>query len=73
MDDVNLKDIGFKVLWTAISAALGVLLVVATDLDAWYAPAVIAAINAALAWVRQKVGATPPEAPPVGPLATTQE
>lgn len=69
MSTINWKDLLYKTFWTALSAALGVAATVVADLEAAYAPVLIAAVNAALAWVRQQLGATPPDAPPVGPLA----
>lgn len=67
MSKVNWKDLAFKAFWTAASAALGVVAAWVADLDAAYVPVLAAAVNYALAWVRQQLGATPPDAPPVNP------
>jgi hypothetical protein len=60
---VNYKDIFVKVFWTAVAAALTAVAIAVPDIPVWWAPLIIAPINAGLAWVRQRVGATPPEAP----------
>ena len=64
---VNVRDIGFKVLWTAIAAGLGVAATAAADLPAEVAPVAIAGINALLAYARQMLGETPPDLPPPAP------
>ena len=61
---INWQDIGYKTLWTALAAGLGVLGTYALDLPPAFAPVAIAVINAATAWVRQRLGTTPPVAPP---------
>lgn len=63
---MNYKDIGYKALWTGISAVLGYLLVVATPVTAAWGPVAVVLINTALAFVRQQLGATPPDAPTNG-------
>jgi hypothetical protein len=64
MGNTNVRDIGFKMLWTAVAAGLGYLATVLVDIDAGWVPVAAAAVNAATAWVRQQLGATPPTAPP---------
>ncbi len=61
---INWQDIAYKTLWTALAAALGVLGTYALDAPTAIAPIAIAVINAGTAWVRQKLGTTPPTAPP---------
>jgi hypothetical protein len=68
VSQVNWKDMLFKAFWTGVAAALGVLGVEVSDLDVAYAPILIAGINYVLAFVRQQLGATPPDAPTVSPL-----
>lgn len=41
--------------WTAVAAALGVLVTVAGDLPAAWAPVLTAVVNADLAYVRQQL------------------
>jgi hypothetical protein len=66
---VNPKDLAFKVIWTAIAAGLAFLGTEVAELDEVWVPIATPAINLALAWVRQLLGATPPDAPAVGPLS----
>jgi hypothetical protein len=70
MGDVNPKDLAFKTVWTAIAAGLAFLGVELAEADATWVPLATPFITLALAWVRQQLGATPPDAPPVGPLAS---
>jgi hypothetical protein len=64
---VNYKDLALKVFWTGVATALALAVVLVSDAevtgDVWWALPAVGVINAALAWVRQRVGATPPEAP----------
>jgi hypothetical protein len=59
---VNYRDIVFKTAWTAAAAALGYVVVALTGRPEWWAVVAIPAVNAALAWARQKAGATPASA-----------
>jgi hypothetical protein len=66
---VNVKDLAFKAAWTGVSAVLGYLATEIAAIGAAWAPLAAMAVNVALAWVRQKVGATPPDAPATGAFA----
>jgi hypothetical protein len=55
---MDVRDLGFKVFWTALSAVLGVAVVALTDAPYAWAPVAVAAVNAALILVRQKTGET---------------
>lgn len=69
---INYKDILYKVFWTLAAGALTALAVWLAPIEEVWALALLPLINAALAWVRQRVGATPPDAPAVGPLTTKE-
>lgn len=58
----NWKDIGYKVLWTMVNAGLAAVIVEMGSLEVWWGAAVLAGLQVASAWVRQKMGATPPDA-----------
>jgi len=58
---MNYKDIGFKAVWTGVAAVLGYLLVVVPDLPTVWAPVITLLLTAALAYVRQRTGKTPPD------------
>lgn len=47
------KDIAFKAFWTAVAAALGVLVVALGDVPTGWAVALAAVANSVLAYVRQ--------------------
>ena len=59
MDTKRLRDTAERLVWTAISAALGVLPTVLGDVPAEWAPVIIAAINAVTIWVRNHLNALP--------------
>ena len=63
---MNYRDMAFKLFWTMLNAALAAALVAVAELDVWWGALALAGLQFATTWVRQKVGATPPEAPPVG-------
>ena len=62
MVTTNWRDVAFKAAWTGIAAVLGYALVAISPLDTWWALPATMVINAALAYVRQRVGETPPTA-----------
>ena len=64
----NYKDMALKLFWTMLNAAVAFAIVYVTDLDAAWGAVALAALQVASTFVRQKLGATPPEAPEVGPL-----
>lgn len=66
---VNPKDLAFKTLWTALAAGLSFLGVELAEVDEVWVPVAMPWVTLALAYVRQRLGATPPDAPPVGPLS----
>ncbi|MGH2369203.1 MAG: hypothetical protein ACRDI2_13485 [Chloroflexota bacterium] len=53
------KDTAERLLWTAVSAGLGAAVVVVGDISAWWAPAIIAGINYATLWVRNRLNGLP--------------
>lgn len=59
----NWKDIAFKVLWTAVAAVLAYAGTLIVDAPVVWIPILTPVFNFATAWVRQQLGATPPEAP----------
>lgn len=66
----NVRDLVFKTLWTvALVAALSGL-GYATNLDnpPWWLTGALVAATPIVAWLRQKIGATPPSLPAVGPV-----
>jgi hypothetical protein len=69
MGSINVKDLAFKTLWTAIAAGLAYLGAEALELEAGWAPIATSVITFLSAAVRQQLGATPPDAPKVGPLS----
>lgn len=56
----NYLDIIYKVFWTAISAGGGLAVVALADIPTWWALPLATLLNAALAYVRQQLGETPP-------------
>jgi hypothetical protein len=56
---VDQRDAIERVVWTVIAGALAAAVVVLADISAWWAPALLAAINYALVWVRAKASALP--------------
>lgn len=71
---MNLRDMAFKLFWTLANVGLAAAVVAVGDLEpapAWGAVA-LAVLQLASTWVRQKVGATPPDAPTVEPFPLTK-
>lgn len=69
LDGVNVKDIAVKCVWTGVSGVLGYLGTEVAAISAAWAPLIGMGINIAHSWVRQKLGATPPDAPATGAFA----
>lgn len=65
---VNYKDIAFKGLWTGVAAGLGYLIAALADVPKEWAVATTILANIALAWVRQRIGVTPPSLPSIKEL-----
>ena len=69
MGNVNVKDMGLKLFWTMLNAGLALLIVEVTNADVAWGAVALAGLQLASTWVRQQLGATPPEAPPTGAFA----
>jgi hypothetical protein len=67
---MNIRDMAFKLFWTLLNAGLAYAIVEVANLDP--APAwggiLLVGLQAASTWVRQYTGATPVDAPVVGPI-----
>jgi hypothetical protein len=67
---MNLKDMAFKLFWTVANAALAFATVQISGVEpapAWGAFALLV-IQLVSTYVRQQLGATPADAPAVGPI-----
>lgn len=69
MTPVNYKDILFKWFWTVANVGVAAAIVEVGDLEVWWGALALSFLQIASTYVRQQLGATPPEAPAVGPLA----
>lgn len=61
MDNTNLKDLLFKLLWTLLPVAVGIVLAAVADWQPALAGAAAMVVQAVSAYARQKLGATPPD------------
>jgi hypothetical protein len=66
---VNPKDLLFKAFWTAVAAGLSFLGAELADVGEVWVPVAMPWVTIALAYARQQLGATPPDAPAEGVFA----
>lgn len=61
---VNVKDMAFKLFWTLVPVVAGFVGASVTDWNPAFGTTVAAVVQIVTSFARQKLGATPPEAPP---------